>query len=297
LILVACSAAPTAPVAKVDLRQSTDWGAVIAKGYAVPPGADAFELSKELSAQLASPSPQSRDEHAFGIFANWILKQHVLSPEQMRFHCERWRANLQPGIGERGTDTVFLRSFSALALSLLAAEDVQRPFLAPGEVRELLNAALEYLHAERDLRDYDRTQGWIHATAHTADLLKFLARNAKVDAAGLRAILDGIAAKLAVPMDGAFRMGEDERLARAVVSIVLRAECDEAMFAAFLGEMRVSLDAARAHEPWDPAHFAIEQNLLHCLRALQSVLVSAGSLPPQAERARDALAEWFGSVR
>lgn len=297
IFLAACSGTPRPSVAHVVIPPGTDWAAVIANGYAVPPGLDAFVLSQELSMQLACTSPVDRDEHAYGILAQWILKQHLLTGDQLRVHGARWRSNLLVGLGESGTDTVLLRSFSALALSLLAAEDLQRPFFTPGEVRELLDAALDYLHGERDLRDYDRTKGWMHATAHTADLLKFLARNPKVDAAGLRAILEGIAAKLAVPMEGAFRMGEDERLARVLVSTVLRKECDEAMFDAFLATSRASLDGARDHQPFDPAYLAIEQNVLHCLRALQAVLVSAGGLPPQAERARDALVEWFATVR
>ena len=84
--------------------------------------------------------------------------------------------SLRAGIGEAGTDTVLLRSFSALDLSILAALELQDPALDDSGYRGLLDDALAYLAAERDLRGIDPRVGWIHATAHTADLLKFLAR-------------------------------------------------------------------------------------------------------------------------
>ena len=51
----------------------------------------------------------------------------------------------------------------------------QKKLLDVGQRRE--NDALAYLAAELDLRGIEPRVGWIHATAHTADLLKFLARN------------------------------------------------------------------------------------------------------------------------
>jgi uncharacterized protein DUF2785 len=41
----------------------------------------------------------------------------------------------------------------------------------------LLAAALAYLRDERDTRGFDPAKGWIHSTAHTADLVAALARN------------------------------------------------------------------------------------------------------------------------
>lgn len=82
-----------------------------------------------------------------------------------------WRDNLKTGTGERGTDTAFLRSFSALNLSVLAALDIDAPFMSQGEFDALLVDALEYLLRERDERGYLPGVGWVHASAHTADAL------------------------------------------------------------------------------------------------------------------------------
>ena len=88
---------------------------------------------------------------------------------QRREIIDTLTGNLRRGIGEVGTDTVLLRSFSALDLSILAALELQDPVLDAAGYRRLLDDALAYLAAERDLRGIDSRVGWIHATAHAAD--------------------------------------------------------------------------------------------------------------------------------
>ncbi|MGE3174614.1 MAG: DUF2785 domain-containing protein [Planctomycetota bacterium] len=270
-----------------------DWAAIAAAGHAVPDGADPFALLVELGELLGSPDPRLRDELAYGIAAQWIVRQRLLQPEQLRQLARRWRPNLAHGLGETGTDTVLLRSFSCLALSLIAARDVQQECLSQEELRALLAAAIAFLAGERDLRDHDPQLGWIHATAHTADLLKFLARNPRVDADGLTAILGAIGEKLAMPMAGAFRMGEDERLARAIAAVLLRESCPPAALNAMLATLEAAVQRARTTEPFDPRQFAVEQNVLHCCRTLYALLDLAGELPPHAERARRSLGDWL----
>ena len=298
LLSALCVAACAGPGLPADPRQlpARDWAAIVAAGHRVPPGEDALQLLLELDEVLGDRDAHRRDDCGYGITVQWLLRQRLVEPAGLRQLRDRWLANLQQGLGEVGTDTVLRRSFSALCLSVLAARDLQTPFLDAAEVRDLVARAVAYLRDERDLRDHEPAVGWIHATAHTADLLKFLARNPHLDAAGLTTILDAIAAKLAVPMPGAFRMGEDERLARAVLAVVRRDELDAEAFAAFVARVAASIDAARRCEPFDPQQFAVEQNGLHCLRTLHALLATAGELPPQAERALQVLAQQLAAL-
>src|SRR4029453_1426853 len=98
----------------------------------------------------------------------WIYRDQKLSPAQLREPMAEWIGNLKRGLGEQGTDSVLLRSFSALELSLLAAYDLKTPFLSQEEYDALLAAALDYLADERDVRGYDPEKGWMHSVAHTA---------------------------------------------------------------------------------------------------------------------------------
>lgn len=283
LILSSC-AAPNADPAPAATRH---WSAIAAAGT-VPAGESAFELTLELSELLGSRDPVQRDDFAYGLLANWIVRQKLLEPDELRELARRWTANLERELGTKGDDSVLLRSFSALSLSLIAARDLQTPFLDESEVRGLLERALDYSAREQDLRDWDAQLGWIHAVAHTADLLKFLARNPHVDAASLNQILAAVERRLATPMERAFSMGEDERLARTLAAVILRPDHDEVAFEAFLERLAETRTRTRDAQPFAPTNLAIAENISHALRALHSGLAAAADLPPHSVSARDA---------
>lgn len=264
------------------------WRAIARDQYKVPEGESALALMRELSACLGSPDPELRDELAYAISAQWIYRQRLFDRDALIEFVTKWSSNLKAGIGQSGDDTVLLRSFSALDLSIAAALDNDHPFLTAEEHEDLLATALGYLAAERDLRDFERAQGWLHATAHTADLLKFLARSAHFTVGGQARVLNGISEKLARTGTVVFTHGEDDRLARAVVSIVLRNDFDGAAFGEWLTRLRTARRAARAAADFDPDRYAAQQNTNNLLRSSFVLLSciespSAGVLKARAE--------------
>src|ERR1700758_1363069 len=130
------------------------WREIARHSYNIPEGESAAAMAHELSALLASPDPELRDDLAYSILARWILRGKLSGAELVSLSDE-WRANLKSRIGESGTDSVLLRSFSALCLSEVAAYDVKTPFLGPERYRALLTDTLAYLNQEHDLRGYD----------------------------------------------------------------------------------------------------------------------------------------------
>ena len=146
----------------------------------MPAGESAAGLVREAVSLLGSPDSEWRDDVGYGVVASCVYRKKLLRPEERRALVGR--AQREPAARDRrgGHRLGPARSFSALDLSLLAALEVQDPALdAPG-YRRLLDDALAYLRDERDLRGIEPRVGWIHATAHTADLLKFLARDARL---------------------------------------------------------------------------------------------------------------------
>jgi Protein of unknown function (DUF2785) len=260
------------------------WQGIAKNRYEVPAGESADALVVELGQMLGSPDPELRDDFAYSIAAAWIYRDRRVSEKTLHELLRAWSANLQAGLGGTGSDTLFLRAFSALDLSLLAALDNQHPFLADAEYAGLLTAALDYLAGEKDLRAFDPRRGWMHATAHTADLLKFLARNPRLRPVDQGRILDAIAAKLDAA-GSTFAYGENERLAAAVQSLVVRKDFDAAAFARFLAAL-----ARPAEHLWDqgalvdPRRFAAMQNAKDLLRSLyvRLALDKAAPEPPRA---------------
>lgn len=212
------------------------WRGIQANHYNVPEGAKAFALAQELSGYLKSSDSELRDDFAYSILAEWILHKDILSREELLALEEEWRGNLKKGIGESATDTIFLRSFSALCLSAIAEREVKTPFLGEARYRMLLDAAVNYLKDERDLRGFDATHGWIHATAHTADLLAALAQHPFFTKRDQAAVLRAIWWKLE-GADLIFSYGEQDRLANVAAALARREDFDGAGFHAWLVAM------------------------------------------------------------
>ncbi|MGD8376569.1 MAG: DUF2785 domain-containing protein [Acidobacteriota bacterium] len=263
LVLLSLSGAASGGTART--HDAAYWRAVITGGYAVPEGESPAALIRELSGLLGSPDPEERDAFAYGIPARWIYAQELLVPRDLRKLVDAWSANLTQGIGETGDESVLLRSFSALDLSILAALDNKSPFLGRAGFRDLLDAALRYLDAERDLRGYVPGTGWHHAVAHGADLLKFLARSRHLTPAEQRRILASIRRKLDVGL--VYVWGEDERLARAVLSLVDREDLDRKAFQGWLAALERPSERLWEGE-LDTARFMAVQNTRNTLRSL-----------------------------
>src|SRR6185295_18100445 len=209
-VLLFVALVPTPLVAAPADHDIAFWRAVVAARYAPPAGEDVAPLTVELAAMLASADPERRDDIAYSTLANWIFQRKIITGAALGSLTDRLLANLTKGVGERNTDDIFRRSFSALTLAAVAARDNADPVLDAAAWHRIEQAALAYFAAEQDLRGYDADKGWMHSAAHTADLLKFLGRSRHLDTAGQARLLNAIAQKLAT-VSLVFTFGEDER--------------------------------------------------------------------------------------
>lgn len=263
---VVAAAQPSAP-AGPSARTKDGWAALRAAKFELPAGERAFDLLREMNALLASTDPFLRDNVAYEAAVRWIYVAPALSAGEQRQILSMWLANLRDGIGQDTGDGVFKRSFSALTLSVLASRDNAAPFLTQAEFDGFVDAMVQYLAEERDARGYDRAKGWIHAAAHTADTLKFLARNTKLAPAQQARLLAAVDAKCA-SSDAVFAWGEDERLAQVIASLGRRVDLDTAAFEAWLAAIVTRRAALWGGAPAiDPAKYPEVQNLKMVLRA------------------------------
>jgi len=293
-LLVAPAAGQNGPRGP-DTKTRAEWAALRESNFTVPAGQTPFALLRQMNAIVGSTDPFLRDNVAYEAAARWIYTTGLLSANEQREMLAMWTNNLRAGLGEASGDAAFRRSFSALNLSVLAARENAAPFLSPEEFDGFLATMLDYLSRERDTRGYDATRGWIHAAAHTADVLKFLARSAKLATAAQSRVLAAIDEKCRT-FDGVFQWGEDARLAQVVVSLAKRADFDKPAFDTWLAAVRKRRTELWAHAPAiDPAEFAKVQNLTLVLR---SAYVSLSIDPiPSAEPARAALLEALRALR
>jgi Protein of unknown function (DUF2785) len=290
LALVIVLSGPTSLAAQQNAAPSTRdkafWQAVAAKEFAVPAGVPLPTLLDELTQLLGHVDPELRDDLGYSTLANWIYRQRVVPVDERLRLLGVLEKNLSAGIGETNTDAVLRRSFSALALGVLAILDNEAAYLDRAQFARLLTSSLKYLREERDVRGFDARVGWMHSAAHTADLIKFLARSRHLQPAEQTLILSAISDKwtaVTTPLVN----GEDERMARAVLSLIARPDFDEAAFVAWT---KVMVPPRRTTPPTVGA-LATDQNRRDLLVSLFTVLSTDRRDLPTLVKARAILLE------
>ena len=253
----------TAPAQKPHERAF--WRSIAQNNYVVPQNESADVLAIELSSLLASPDPELRDDLAYSILARWIYRPNVLAQLTLIKLTDTWRANLKDSLGEQDSDSVLKRSFSALCLASMARREAREPFMGAERYHRLVSEAINYLQTERDLRGYNAALHWIHATAHTADLLAGLAGSAQLTTDEAASILAAISARLSTAPE-VFTQGEQDRLAAAVLAVARRSKVEPVKFEQWLtGIQEQDRDVWTKTTPEALAHY---QNHTYLLQAL-----------------------------
>jgi hypothetical protein len=221
ILIVALLPASPSQSATGDVHDAAFWKAIREHNFAVPSHESVSALALEIPDLAVSTDPSLRDACGYEILVTWIYRNNLLTGEQL----EALRRKLLPAmishIGESENDTVFGRSFSALYMSILAAQDLRKPFLSAAAFKKTLDTALRCYAEEKDLRGYVPVKGWAHATAHVADLLKFLARSPHLSAEDQKRIVNGVSQRCRTA-HMVFTWGEDARMAAALLSIIDR---------------------------------------------------------------------------
>ncbi|NDJ79103.1 MAG: DUF2785 domain-containing protein [Chloroflexi bacterium] len=256
------------------------WQQIVSNDYAISPGYTVDTLTPELMRYLGSPDPVLRDEFGYMVFVHW-LDRGLYEPDALRGLVPRLVQNMTMGLGERETDTVFLRSFSVLWLAAITYYDNHRhAFLTETQVRTLLDRALDYFAAEQDLRGYIVGKGWAHAIAHTADLLDEFVQNRFLVAADIERILDAISSRVQTPAAYPFLHNEDDRLTVAVLSALKRELLSTQVVTGWLQHLAGITERNPWHQIVDnPMAYNAFFNVRNMLRSLYIRLALADDLP------------------
>lgn len=196
------------------------WDEVRATGLAVPSDRPLADLTAELTRMLGDPDPDRRDGIAYPTLATWI--ERGVYDDLLAGLGDGMASGLGVGLGERGTDTVYRRSFSALVLGECLRRDNARSLLPGSKVLEWGDRIATWLLRERDLRGYVPGHGWAHAVAHGADALGELAGSMHTGKAELTVVLDVVADRVLAHVDTVFTAGEPDRLAAATMAVLRR---------------------------------------------------------------------------
>jgi hypothetical protein len=287
MLLVACAPGVShVPCPKPDTEAAVfpedtalrRWKAIVEDDARPPAAPAAAALVPELVAYLGSPDPVRRDLVAYTVLDQWI-RRRVLSDADVRALANQLVDNLRDAIDV--PDGVFRRSFSALVLASIVARDVTAGLLADGQRRAILAAAHHYAHRETDLRGHTATRGWVHAAAHTGDLLAELAAVPGLSDGERAVILDAVAGFVVRKHGQILRDGEDGRLAAAVIAAARHGVAPDAL-AAWIRTIEAAIRSPSTMT-FDQGAYAARLNA-HNLLSSVLVQVSLAREPSDGER-------------
>lgn len=262
--------------------------------FALPEQAKALPRAQEMLPHLGCPDAELRDDLIYSTLATWILADKFEDDDlQTLLRQLLTEEHLFYKLGESGTDSVFMRSFSALLLPLILSKHRQRPFLMPYELREVKVKLLDYLEKEQDLRGFvldedeaGEPKGWAHTVAHTADALDDLVRCKEMESEELLEILNGIRQKTAESKIVYVHL-EDERLVTPVIAALGRKVLTPSEVQTWLAGF---VPLAQEKEPF-PDCYRQAQNVKNFLRSLYFRAHKPETADQIGENSANALAE------
>ena len=254
-----------------------DWQHVSAADFRVPADRRLSDLTAELTELLGTPESEPR-ELALAVLSTWI--ERGVYDDLLPGLGDGIATGLLTGIGERGTDTVFRRSFSALVVAEVIDRDTRRPRVTRAKVHEWGDRLATWFLNERDERGYVQNQGWAHAIAHGADALGTLARSPHCGPGELLVVLDVIGDRVARGPGPVWYSGEPDRLAMATLQVLRRGLVPDELVDAWLERIAV---AARPRRDGSDAPDVYRQtgNAAAFLRSLYLQLALGPAAPPR----------------
>jgi hypothetical protein len=218
------AARPAGPDDDVDrVASMTDWAAVVTADFPVPDDLDAAVA--ELLELLASPDPDLRDWQAREVLRRWIERGAL----------DGRLAALGDAMTDRfGHPQVQARTFAPLILANAVDRDTAADLLDAATLARWRSAFAGWWLAERDVRGWDDTLGWLHAVAHGADAVVAFGRSPRTTAPELADLLTLVAERTVARTDHRYAQQEEDRLARALGHTLARPELTEAQATGWL---------------------------------------------------------------
>ncbi|MCF6136472.1 DUF2785 domain-containing protein [Pseudalkalibacillus berkeleyi] len=229
---------------------------------------DLEDLTRKMIESIGDTDPELRDKLIFSTFAKLITGRHLSETLMIEILSSCMNDDhLYYCIGEKGTDSVFTRSFSALVVAVILMEDGKNRFIPEELAKEACDRAFNYLLIEKDLRGCVEGKGWAHAVAHGADQLAVAIQHPVIDtstffAKGLEAVKHCV-----LRDEGVYTDNEEERLLMVIHSLIERG-ISEKDLNHWIHAMWHQLSEKKDQEGWSDSYFHMRTNLNHFMRTM-----------------------------
>jgi len=206
-------------------------------------GYDLNNLIDEMLKNIGATDSELRDELIYITFGRIIVTNNVLSQNQLKqllTICVDDQ-HLFYKLGESGTDSVFVSSFSVLLIPLILHVDQRESFLTENDIKYVQTRLFTYVRNEKDIRGYVDSKGWAHAVAHAADALGEVAKHRYIREDDLLELFEVVNSKVLFS-DSVYTHNEDERLALAAFHAIDRGILGEQQISNWVNNLRIQMD-------------------------------------------------------
>jgi hypothetical protein len=194
---------------------------IVSNDFDLPDGVTECSAVQLVIGALGSTDPVFRDELGYTILQNWLHEKNILSGEELTELLLQAISHdmLFYKIGEKESDDVFLRSFSALLIALILIRDNREGFLTEEVFRLVMISLVTYCAQEIDVRGYVEGKGWAHAAAHVSDAIDECVRSRFTDKDDCKVLWSGLLS-IIYNCDVVFQAEEEERIATPLIAMV-----------------------------------------------------------------------------
>ncbi|RXJ04397.1 DUF2785 domain-containing protein [Anaerobacillus alkaliphilus] len=207
-----------------------------------------------------------RDKLIYATLAKWIQEDH-LNNKQVRYILDRCLSNshLLYCIGDNNSDSVFIRSFSALVIASLMNKDRETKLFTEEEFSMVFDKSVLYLGLEKDTRGFVDEKGWAHAIAHGADLLDSCVKHPRYCSEYHEITLETISTCL---FHGVIYIDdEDERLVFVIQSLIDKGMEDEVLVS-WIDNLSKKIKEVHIVEGYSLKFFRTKTNIMNFYKTL-----------------------------
>ncbi|WP_221567911.1 DUF2785 domain-containing protein [Alkalihalobacillus sp. TS-13] len=177
-------------------------------------------IVKSMINHIGSTDGELRDQLIYTTFYQLIIEKNLLETDLLKELLDCSVSDLMfKGIGEKGTDTVFTRSFSTLLIALILHKDNAENFLTGDTIIYIKEKLIQYITLEEDLRGYVSDRGWAHSIAHVADTFDELIKSPKTSEEVYLEILQPLLNKILIS-ESIYVHNEDERILTPILEML-----------------------------------------------------------------------------
>lgn len=193
------------------------------RNFAIENQLERSELARQLLKCLAISDGRIRDGVAFAGLSSWLRANKL----PVEVHSAMFESLIKHFAAQTHDENGVYQPFIALVLAELARVDRKSPYLTPEQMQQLVIKSTAYMVNIKDYRAFDNIVGWRHNVAHTADIFLQLALNPAINKEQLTMMLNAIGQQALAQNTHFYTYGEPERLATALLYILLQKQHSE----------------------------------------------------------------------